>query len=332
MCLLVTQTKNTPTLPDVWLSDMFSFNSDGIGVMSVHNNQLVIKKELPKTANEFIKFYKDNIQGKNCSFHLRMRTHGEIDLLNCHPYEILNKKDDGLDMWLSHNGILSFGNDADKTKSDTWHYIKNYLKPMLKDNPSLAFNNAFIKVIGDHIGSSNKFVIMDSKNRQSVINRTSGVYWGGMWLSNTYAWSAPVNVSKKLVKDSKQALKDIQQLPIERVSYKGYYPSMYASEYETYDSWDYYEDIEQYLDSLSYCGFRLAFDYQECVDFIDLYGINNFYDIMNMALDGTMMEKTINDVFMKPHEAKNHYSWLNYKSTRIKTYKTPLTTSGVSKK
>ena len=330
MCLLVTQTKNTPSLPDVWLSDMFSFNSDGIGVMYVHNNQLVIKKELPKTANEFIKFYRDNIQGKNCSFHLRMRTHGEIDLLNCHPYEILNKKDDGLDMWLSHNGVLSFGNSADTTKSDTWHYIKNYLKPMLKDNPSLAFNNAFTKVIGDHIGSSNKFVIMDSKNRQSVINRSSGVYCGGMWLSNTYAWSAPMTVSKKMVKDAKQAQKDIQQLPVEKITYDGYYPTMYGSGYDS--SWDYYEDIEQYLDSLSYCGFRMEFDYQECVDFIDLYGINNFDDIMNMALDGTMTEKSLNDVFMKPYEAKNHYSWLNYKSTRIKTYKTPLTSSGVSKK
>lgn len=326
MCLLITQPKNTPSLTDIWLKDMYSFNSDGVGVMFLHNNQLVIKKDLPKSENDFIKFYKENIQGKNCSFHLRMRTHGEIDLLNCHPYEILNKKNDGLDMWLSHNGILSFGNDADKTKSDTWHYIKNYLKPLLKENPSLAFNNAFIKVIGDHIGSNNKFVIMDSKGRQSVINKSSGVYWGGMWLSNTYAWSSPFTVSKKPVKDAKQALADIQQIPIERKAYNTYYPSIYGTTYEDCDAWDFYEEIENALDSMSYCGFTLNFDYQDCLDFIDLYGIHNFNDIVSMGLDNTITNNTLNNVFLNPHNAKNQFSWLNYKSSRVKTYKTPLTT------
>jgi hypothetical protein len=33
MCLLVTQTNNSPALSDDWLNDFYSYNSDGVGVM-----------------------------------------------------------------------------------------------------------------------------------------------------------------------------------------------------------------------------------------------------------------------------------------------------------
>ena len=116
-----------------------------------------------------------------------MRTHGDIDLDNCHPYPILNRLEHGIDLWLMHNGILATGNKADESKSDTWHYIEDYLKPMLSANPDFAFHSSFSEIVGDHIGSSNKFILMDNEGRQTIINQSAGVYWAGLWLSNTYA-------------------------------------------------------------------------------------------------------------------------------------------------
>jgi len=98
MCLLVTQSKKSPILSNQWLEDFYYSNSDGVGVMYVHQNELVIKKVLPKSADDFITFYHSHIVGKNCAFHLRMKTHGLIDLQNCHPYEVLNKSEHGLDV------------------------------------------------------------------------------------------------------------------------------------------------------------------------------------------------------------------------------------------
>jgi predicted glutamine amidotransferase len=127
MCLLVTQSSSSPILSDAWLEDFYDFNSDGVGVMFANNGDLVIKKILPKSAKEFIQFYRSDIQGRDCAFHLRMRTHGEIDLSNCHPYEVLNRAEHGIDLWLMHNGILSTGNKANPKMSDTWHYINDFL-------------------------------------------------------------------------------------------------------------------------------------------------------------------------------------------------------------
>jgi hypothetical protein len=190
MCLLITQSQHSPKLSDAWLEDFYDYNSDGVGVMYVNNGNLVIEKVLPENAHQFVAFYREHIEGRDCAFHLRMRTHGDTDLENCHPYEVLNQAEHGIDLWLMHNGVLATGNSKDTSKSDTWHYIRDYLRPMLADNPGYAFTQGFADIIGTHIGSSNKFVLMDDQGRVAVINRSSGVYWAGLWLSNTYAWTA----------------------------------------------------------------------------------------------------------------------------------------------
>ena len=143
MCLLVIQHQDAPKLSHEWLEDFYVSNQDGVGLMYAEDGMLYIEKTLPKNAEEWIDFYQSKIHGKFCAFHLRMRTHGEINLANCHPYEILNKIEHGLDLWLMHNGVLETGNKSDPRKSDTWHYIDHYLKPMLKNHPDFAFSDAF---------------------------------------------------------------------------------------------------------------------------------------------------------------------------------------------
>ena len=211
MCLLITQNKNSQKLSNEWLEDFYTSNSDGLGVMYAQNNELIVEKFLPKNAKDLAHFYKNHIAGRDCAYHFRMRTHGDIDLFNCHPYEVLNKKEHGLDLWLMHNGILSTGNKADTTKSDTWHYIRDYLRPMLIDNPDFAFHPSFAQIVGSHISTSNKFVLMDNSGRMVTINQEQGVYWGGLWLSNTYAWSASNSASDKPTNSAKQAKKQAKE-------------------------------------------------------------------------------------------------------------------------
>ena len=187
MCLLITAPANGNIISDEWLRDFYTKNSDGFGVMYADDGHLHIRKQLG-TPEDFIAMWRETEHVER-AIHLRMRTHGDIDLVNCHPYEIFGEES-GNPMWLMHNGILSTGNKADTTKSDTWHYIRDFLVPMLKDNQDFAFHPAFAEIVGDHISSGNKFVIMDSKGRVAHINKSQGVEWEGMWLSNTYAWNA----------------------------------------------------------------------------------------------------------------------------------------------
>jgi hypothetical protein len=291
MCLLLTQSKSSPILSDQWLSDFYSYNQDGVGVMFAHHGELIIKKIIPNTAQEFIDFYRENISGRDCAFHLRMRTHGDIDLLNCHPYEILNRSEHGLDLWLMHNGVLATGNRADITKSDTWHYIQDYLKPMLASNPDFAFHPSFKALIEDHIGGSNKFVIMDNEGRQTVINQSSGVYWGGLWLSNTYAWTSSKSAKNHPV-NLKKAKKQIAEKP-EKVVYKyskysewdSYYPAP-AWSYEK--PADHHREVEINLDDLTYIIGEHGITVDQGLNFVYEFGIEGFIDIVDYAISGEL--------------------------------------------
>ena len=311
MCLLVTQSKTSPVLSNECLSDFYSFNSDGVGVMSEINGELVIKKILPKSAHDFIEFYHANIKGKNCAFHLRMRTHGNFDLENCHPYEVLNQKEHGLDLWLMHNGILSTGNAKDITKSDTWHYIRDFLRPMLENNPDFFLHPSFAQIVGEHIGASNKFVLMDNDGRMVTINHEAGVYWAGLWLSNTYAWSVSKSASKKPNKSAKDAKAQAKEKP------QAYAPK--SHKYNSHAYWDsradyfdgewlgnvrerdyrdaderVYDDLDAIFDEFEMIGYFKASDitYGQIFDFIDRYNEDSFFDIAYACMGGDIDEDT----------------------------------------
>lgn len=182
MCLLVQQTTQS-TFSDEFLADVYNKNQDGLGVMYADGDKMHIFKCLPANAQEFVDFYRKHAEGKNCVWHARMQTHGDIDFDNCHPYKVTD------DVWLAHNGILSTGNAADKAKSDTWHFIQNFIRPALIGNPELLTDVDWQKFVGELIGRSNKFALVRADGAVVVINAQAGVNYQNAWLSNTYAWS-----------------------------------------------------------------------------------------------------------------------------------------------
>jgi len=320
MCLLVTQSSSSPVLSDAWLENFYDYNSDGVGVMFSNNGDLVIKKIIPKNAQEFIQFYRADIQGRDCAFHLRMRTHGAIDLINCHPYEILNRAEHGIDLWLMHNGILSTGNKANEKLSDTWHYINDYLKPMLAGNPDFAFHPAFKALVADHIGGSNKFVLMDNEGRSVVINESAGVYWAGLWLSNTYAWDASKSAGKNRV-NAKKAKKQAKELPEVRSSYKSSYSSysLWDDDYSSYNaSYGIYKKsekdiesvVESNLDDLDYMGFTHGVTVGQALDFVDEFGLDGFMDVIDQAIDGQLPMDYFNQVMTDFKVARECFPYL----------------------
>jgi len=132
MCILIHHPSNV-SFSDELLNDFYDHNSDGFGAMYAEGGKLVVVKTLGK-PQEINALYKDALKGRECIIHYRMKTHGDIDMENCHPYKVTD------DIWMAHNGILSMGNPIDKTKSDTWHFIKFILRPALEANPMLIFD------------------------------------------------------------------------------------------------------------------------------------------------------------------------------------------------
>ena len=189
MCLMIEKAANV-TFTEPWLRDFYLRNNDGYGFMYSEGGKLHIHKAV-STADGFVAAFKER-EDKAMLIHLRMRTHGDIDLLNCHPYEVLSADEGGQmgALWMMHNGVLSQGNAADKTKSDTWHYINNVLRPLLLPDPTILRNLMVQKLIGSDISSGNRFGFMSSVGDTIIINKHTGVVWNGAWMSNTYAWDA----------------------------------------------------------------------------------------------------------------------------------------------
>ena len=124
------------------------------------------------------------------AFHLRMRTHGEVNNENTHPYPVFGFEEASLmPVAMMHNGVLKTGNATDTTKSDTWHYIRDFMHVIAKDNPKIIFTDAFKELLASHIGTGNKFVLMNHLGEMQIINKSAGKTWNGIWFSNTYAWN-----------------------------------------------------------------------------------------------------------------------------------------------
>jgi hypothetical protein len=189
MCLLFWKPADV-TFEDAWLTDFYTRNQDGYGVMYFEDGKVVYEKAIGK-VQDWIKFFRSHEHREAC-FHLRMRTHGNIDMENTHPYVVrgFDKFDENeTPMLLMHNGVLHTDNSRDKTKSDTWHYIRDYIRPLIANDPLMVHEPYFQDVIGKHIGS-NRFAMLDRTGKFVIINKQQGVTWRNVWFSNTYAWSA----------------------------------------------------------------------------------------------------------------------------------------------
>lgn len=209
MCLIIV-TQHPKAFTREHLEDFFQYNSDGLGVMYYDGPKLLTAKWMAESAPQakpkkrksknvswqdqalesmiaFWNHYAEAAEqaGGEFAAHFRMRTHGDIDHENCHPYPIA----DGAQ--LMHNGILKHGNHADTSKSDTWHYAEK-LRPLVEEyGTSILRHPAMQEVISDDITGSNRFVLgAPGWSEFAILNKNTGVEFNGAWLSNTYAWSA----------------------------------------------------------------------------------------------------------------------------------------------
>jgi hypothetical protein len=91
-------------------------------------------------------------------------------------------------IWLAHNGVLACGNPVSRNKSDTWHFVEFFLRPLLTERPATLLEQGFQRCLADLIGPSNRLALMQSDGRVVIINRRSGFEHRGIWFSNDYSF------------------------------------------------------------------------------------------------------------------------------------------------
>ena len=262
MCLLIkgksSEIRSTYLETKGLLLDVFESNRDGLGVMYAKGGKLHVAKYLPKTEDDVVKAIMALPQSDvEVSLHFRMRTHGDVNTDNCHPYKV-NK-----DSWLMHNGILQTGNAADKSKSDTWHFVKDYLAGLGND---ALHDKGFVKMVERFIGN-NRFSIVSRDGRMSLFNEDQGVHHEGLWFSNTYAWNP------ELLIPGCEVAPLYNYRFASSLSRNGAKTQVGFVQDDTEDDGDYYEVVMEIVAQA-----LLDYDSAALADAIDTFGIEDVYD------------------------------------------------------
>ena len=226
MCIIVVKPKDKKLDKKV-LKHCWDRNKDGGGFMYAGQHGIVIRKELhnfDKLWNDYKKRIINTKQelNKNVVFHFRIRTHGEIDKENCHPFYINNGK-----MAFCHNGTISnMKTSKDSKLSDTLRFRNHILNHLPKN---WIRNQALLTLIYEFI-SYNKFAFMEENGDVHILNEEKGTWDEGIWYSNSMY--KPIEVTNS----------------INRSCRSGYsiYDKRYNSIYSGYGDWgdwdDTYED------------------------------------------------------------------------------------------
>lgn len=164
-------------------------NPDGFGVMFHEDGIAQERIILPDNFGQVKKLYLQHHRNPIAA-HFRMRTVGDIDETQCHPYKILNKDEDGINMFMMHNGTLhvkDIETGYQAKDSDSQQLVDKYLKPTLKSNPALIHLEPFQTMLSNLIGSSNRLVFLDDTGEFVIINQHTGHdLEEGIWISNLY--------------------------------------------------------------------------------------------------------------------------------------------------
>lgn len=187
MCLIVYKEDETGVFSNRQFKSMITRNRDGLGVMYREDDRVKFEKTVGTEHDKFDLFRRHRHR-ESYAMHARMKTHGLINEDNCHPYELLNKdKGDEIDLYMMHNGVLADVPMTNKDMSDTWNFVEHVLKPIVKADLSILWeNDQFQEWLQSKIGSS-KLLFMRSDDVEFpvlILNSDAGKTHSSCWLSN----------------------------------------------------------------------------------------------------------------------------------------------------
>ena len=165
------------------IKNAYAHNSDGFGLMYSENGHVnVIKGMFP--LDKILYLIKRH-ENKDVAIHLRRRTVGDVNKNNVHPFQVLNKEEHGLDLFLMHNGTFRSLNPTGG-ESDTVAFTQQ-LRRRIIDGDIDIYSPISIKALQDEIMSYNKVLLMTGKGEIITLNKNSGHQRGNVWFSNMYS-------------------------------------------------------------------------------------------------------------------------------------------------
>ncbi|SHG97809.1 hypothetical protein SAMN04488068_2075 [Hydrocarboniphaga daqingensis] len=185
MCVILHKPAGVAIAPQL-LRAAASLNRDGWGLMGFdRNGRFLLQRHARVDVDQVI----DTVRGlrdAELALHLRMLTRGSTHERNLHPVAVDGDEPADDDVYLMHNGTIGGLATPEVGHSDSWHFARRVLGPLLRGNPDLLDQDAFRQLVALALGPDNKAVLLQrSSGRLHIINRHYGAEFDGLWCSST---------------------------------------------------------------------------------------------------------------------------------------------------
>lgn len=201
MCIII----NNPTgqlLSEKRLHIAYNNNPHGVGIMWHERGHVETIKAM-MSFRDFLDLHSE-LEGIPHAIHFRWRTAGDLGQQRCHPFPVFTKQNDGIDLWMMHNGTIGKYAKGSEQKSDTELFAEALRTNIQKwDNPLHVLQPGVLSRLSKTIGQNNKLLFMGSGNLTALVNSASGwfdsdegplsftTYDGNIdmtWYSNQYSF------------------------------------------------------------------------------------------------------------------------------------------------
>lgn len=173
MCNILYQPKGI-TLADSHFINSHDWNPHGRGIaFPGGDNGIQIIKSMTLKLDAVINMHRAYSASRPVISHFRYATKGEKIVENCHPFEILSRKEDGFSLVGFHNGTIRQVT-VNGQFSDTYLFFNEYLRPILKQNRALIHKVEFQHLLSQILGFNNKLLFLEETGNVVIINRNQG--------------------------------------------------------------------------------------------------------------------------------------------------------------
>lgn len=200
MCLII-QRKPNFEIPYQKFETAILNNPDGYGLSyPVQDGRLITLRSADKPdPEELYRLVNEELLEQDLMVHLRYTTVGDTILRNAHPFPILERDKDGIDLRMSHNGTLhKYRPDArsGSTESDTRVFVREFVRPLFKRlargmEPEELLSDDFTKkLLEDKLTTMSVLTFLDGNGNSLICNEegNGGKKEEKWYYSNTYSF------------------------------------------------------------------------------------------------------------------------------------------------
>jgi predicted glutamine amidotransferase len=200
MCLII-QRDPKFILPFEKFESAIINNPDGYGLSYPdQDGKLITLRSADKAdPDKLYKLINEELIDQKVMVHLRYTTVGDTILRNAHPFPVLERDVDGIDLRMAHNGTLSKYRPKSNTstESDTRVFVREFVRPLFKrlargmDPEELLSDDFTKKLLEDQLSNASVLTFLDGEGNSLICNETGngGKQEDGWYYSNTYSFN-----------------------------------------------------------------------------------------------------------------------------------------------